>query len=391
MTMATKREVIRDHLACYLKASRKEQGEILNRLSLTLDMRRKAVIQALSRMRKRDPWKSPPKKRGRKEIYGPAVISALRTVWETMGKICGELLFPIISEYVETLKRDSDWNHDEASTKLLLSMSEGTLKKRIGLFQKARRRRGGKSSTHPSDIKEIIPIFTGPWEGKPPGYMQIDTVVHCGISLKGDMTFTLQFVDSNTYWSDRMAQWNKGEAATRESLAALRNRCPFPVLGAHSDSGGEFINWLLKKWCEENSIEQTRSRPYRKNDNAFVEERNGHIVRKHVGYRRLDVQETVPALNAFYEVLDLYSNHFIPTRRCVKKERVGSKYVRRYEKAETPYSRVLRNQLVSEEVKSRLRTIHETLNPLKLKKKLDMLRKRVFDIQKAGGIRGASD
>jgi hypothetical protein len=388
--MATKREVIRNHLARYLKASRKEKGAILDRLSLTLGMKRKAVIQSFSRMRKRDPWKTPPKKRGRKELYGPAVISALRTVWETAGEICGELLFSAVSEYVETLKRDGDWSHDDESTKLLRSMSEGTIKKRVGLFQKARRGRKRKSSTRPSDLKEIIPIFTGPWEGKPPGYGQVDTVVHCGISLKGDLVFTLQFVDSATYWSIRRAQWNKGEMATMESLSAIRTRLPFPLLGAHSDSGGEFINWVMKKWCEKNTIEQTRSRPYRKNDNAFVEERNGHIVRKHVGYRRLDVRETVPALNEFYEVLNLYSNHFIPTRRCVKKERVGSKYVRRYEKAETPYSRVLKNPFVSEETKTRLRAVHETLNPLRLKKKLDILRKRVFDIQKAGGIREAS-
>jgi hypothetical protein len=388
--MATKREVIRNHLAHYLKVSRKKKGAILDRLSLTLGMKRKAVIQSLSRMRKRDPWKTPPQKRGRKETYGPAVIAALRTVWETAGEICGELLFPILSEYTETLKRDRDWKHDDTSTRLLLSMSEGTIKKRVGLFQKARRRRKGKSSTRPSNVKEIIPLFTGPWEGKPPGYGQMDTVVHCGMSLKGDLVFTLQFVDSATYWSIRRAQWNKGETATMESLSVIRNQLPFPLLGAHSDSGGEFINRVMKQWCEENGIEQTRSRPYRKNDNAFVEERNGHVVRKQVGYRRLDVRETVPALNAFYEVLNLYSNHFIPTRRCVRKERIGSKYVRRYEKAETPYSRVLRNPLISERVKSELRTLHTTLNPLKLKKDLDRLRRNVFDIQKASGTQELS-
>jgi hypothetical protein len=276
------------------------------------------------------------------------------------------------------------WRHRESDTALLLAMSEGTVKKRLGAFQKARRRTGGRGTTKPSNLTEIVPVFTGPWEGKPPGFGQMDTVVHCGSSLSGDMVFTLQYVDVSTYWSIRRAQWNKGEKATLASFSAIRNRLPFPLLGTHADSGGEFLNWSMKRWCDREGIAFTRSRPYHKNDNAFVEERNGHVVRKHVGYGRLDVPETVDALNAFYEVLDLYQNHFVPSRRCVHKERVGAKYIRRYERAQTPYVRVLNSPSVPDAVKEKLRNEHGTLNPLQLKRKLDRLRKRVFDIQKTG-------
>ncbi len=382
MAMETRREVLREHLGRYLKASRTGKGVMFDRVSETLGMRRTAVIQAFSRMRRHDPWKIPPGKRGRKELYGPAVISALRTVWETSGEVCGELLHSVIPEYVSALIRDGLWKHGASATALLLRMSEGTVKAKVGAFQKARRKGKGRSTTKPSDLKEIIPIFTGPWEGKPPGYGQVDTVVHCGHTLAGNMVFTLQYVDTATYWSIRRAQWNKGEQATKESLSAIRERLPFPMIGAHSDSGGEFINRVMKKWCEESDIEQTRSRPYRKNDNAFVEERNGHVVRKHVGYVRLDVPETVPALNAFYDVLNRYQNHFIPSQRCIRKERIGSRYVRRYGKPETPYARTIRHPAVSEEVKKVLRLEHGSLNPLKLKRELDILRKRVFEIQK---------
>lgn len=382
--MATIREVVREHLETYLAASRKEKGSLLDRLEKTLPMSRKALIERFSRMRRRDPWKSPPKKRGRKEVYGPGVTAALQTVWAAAGEICGELLHPVIAEYADILRRDGMWKHRESDTCLLLAMSEGTVKKRVGAFQKARRRRGGFGTTKPSNLKEIVPVFTGPWEGKSPGYGQMDTVVHCGSSLVGDMVFTLQYADVSTYWSCRRAQWNKGEQATLESFSSIREKIPFPIRGTHADSGGEFLNWTMKKWCDREDIEFTRSRPYHKNDNAFVEERNGHVVRKYVGYGRLDVPETVCALNAFYEVLGLHQNHFIASRRCVRKERMGSKYIRRYEKAETPYARVLRHPLISEEVKERLREEHTRLNPLKLKRELDILRRLVFEIQKQG-------
>ena len=382
--MKTRKEVLRAHLEEYLKASRKEKGEILDHLTKTLQMRRKAVTQGFSRMRTRDPWKSSPKKRGRRTTYGPEVVSALRTVWEASGEICGELLHPIVSEYVSILKRDGLWKHGESVTALLLKMSEGTLKVRVRGFLKARRKGKGNGTTKPSKLKEIIPIFTGPWEGKPPGYGQMDTVVHCGASLSGDMVFTLQYVDTATYWSIRGAQWNKGEKSTLENLKTIQNHLPFPMIGAHSDSGGEFVNWMMKRFCEAEGIDFTRSRPYYKNDNAFVEERNGHVVRKHVGYVRLDVPKVVPVLNEFYEVLNLYQNHFIPSRRCVSKVRVGSKYVRKYEKAATPYARVMAHASVSESLKETLRTVHESPNPLKLKQELDILRKKVFEIQKTG-------
>lgn len=382
--MITKKEVVREHLEEYLKASRKEKGVILSRIAETLGMKRTAVIQAFSRMRRRDPWKTPPRKRGRKTLYGPAVVAALRTVWETSGEICGELLHPVITEYASVLLRDGLWKHTATTTVLLLRMSEGTVKARVALFQKARRKGKGKSATQPAKLKEIIPIFTGPWEGKVPGYGQMDTVVHCGSSLSGDMVFTLQYVDTATYWSLRHAQWNKGEQATLESLMALKKQLPFPLLGAHSDSGGEFVNWAMKQFCDDAGIDFTRSRPNHKNDNAFIEERNGHVVRKHLGYRRLDVFETVVVINAFYDVLNLYQNHFIPSRRCVRKERVGAKYVRQYEGALTPYARVLAAPSVSEEVKESLRKEHLSLNPLKLKQELDILRRRVFEIQQQG-------
>jgi len=189
----------------------------------------------------------------------------------------------------------------------------------------------------------------------------------------------LRYTDSPTYWTILRAQWNKGQEVTTKSMEAVRDRLPFPLSMVHPDTGSEFINHTLKRWCDEAGIKMTRSEPGKKNDNMHVEERNGHVVRDELGYTRLDVPDVIDAMNAFYEVLCLYRNHFIPVRRTLSKVRIGSKYKRTYEKvAKTPYRRVLKHSSVSAEVREKLRVEHTTLNPLLLKRTLDTLRKKIF-------------
>ena len=240
----------------------------------------------------------------------------------------------------------------------------------------------GLSATSPSHLKTIIPIFTGPWSDKPPGFGQIDTVVHCGSSLLGNMVFTFNYTDVATLWTQPRAQWNKGQHATQQSMAAVKLRLPFPWLGAHPDTGSEFINQYVFDWCQTQQIELTRSRPSHKNDNQYIEERNGHVIRKFVGYQRLDTQETVPVLNELYDVLALYLNHFVASRKCIKKERVGSKYKRTYDKAKTPYHRVMDHPSVSQEDKQTLQKVHMTLNISYLKSGVDRLTQKLYDTQR---------
>jgi transposase InsO family protein len=132
------------------------------------------------------------------------------------------------------------------------------------------------------------------------------------------MAFTVNWTDVATLWGGRRAQWNKGQHATQESLSAIKDRLPFAMLGAHPDTGSEFINWYLKGWCDEQAVEMTRSRPYHKDDNAYVEQKNGHIVRRFLGYSRLDNKTVIPLMNDLYETLDVYLNHFVPSRKCFK-------------------------------------------------------------------------
>ncbi len=177
------------------------------------------------------------------------------------------------------------------------------------------------------------------------------------------------------------AQWNKGQVATQESLASVKKRLPFPLLGVHPDTGSEFINW-----CKQESVELSRSRPGHSNHNMYVEERNGHVVRKFIGYIRLDCFEAVAALNAVYDVLTPYLLHFITVRRSTSRERIGAKYRRIYEKrAKTPYQRILEHAAVTDADKEKLRQEHVLLNPLLLKREIEKRITALYDIQKRYG------
>ena len=387
--MATKKDIFAEHLEQYLKSPRQQKGAILTHVCFITGIQRKSAIRKFCRLTLAGP--APPGKRGRRTVYGPDVTAALRTVWEAGNEVCGELLHPIINEYIDILQRDSMWPHAPAATKLLRAMSEATVKRRAGKFMKARRRRKGISSTKPSHLKRIVPIFTGPWSDKPPGWGQIDSVRHSN-SASGDAVCTVNYADAASFLTIPRAQFNLGKRATQQSMVAIQKKLPFAWLGAHPDTGKEFLNWFVKDWCDEQTIELSRSRPNRKNDNMYVEERNGHVVRKFVGYQRLDCPEAAAALNELYDVLVPYLLHFIAVRRMTGKRKIKSKYQRQYEKvAKTPYQRILEHPEVAQPVKDKLTAEHTQLNPLLLKKEIERLQRKVYDVQKRYGSRMSQD
>jgi hypothetical protein len=381
--MATKNEIFERYKTEYFAASRARKGEILVIVCDTTRMHRKAATRKFRVLQLSDPAKQ--EGRGRKTYYDHGVGAALELIWTAASELCAELLHPVVGEYISILERDNLWNHSGVVTGKLLAMSVGTMKRRVGTFMKARRTQHGLSTTSPSHLKAIIPMFSGPWSDKPPGHGQLDTVVHSGDSLLGDMAYTLNYTDVATYWIVARAQWNKGQEVTLENMKELRVRMPFPWLEGHPDSGSEFINWLAKDWFEKEDILLTRSRPGKKNDNCYVEERNGHVIRKFLGYTRIDCCESVAVMNELYDALCPYLNHFVPSRRTKAKVRDGAKYKRTYEVAQTAYQRVLAHTSVSEDVKARLREEHATLNPLLMKKEIDRLITKIFVTQKCCG------
>lgn len=385
MTMATKKEVLREHLTRYLKVSRKDKGHILDYLAATLGIHRKAVIRALKREQMCNRLK-PKKKPGHRIVYTPDVTAALKDVWHAGNEVCGELLHAMVNEHINILIRDKMWAHSADATMKLRQMSQRTMKRRVGGFFKIRQARKGISASKPSALKQLIPVFHGPWEDKPPGFGQIDTVVHCGSTLIGDMAYTLNYTDAATYTVIPRAQWNKGMEQTRESMKAIKEKLPFSWLGAHPDTGSEFINRFVMEWCKQEKIELSRSRPGKSNDNMYVEERNGHVIRKTVGYMRLDCREAVDALNLLYDALTPYLMHFVAVRRTTGKEKVQSWYRRTYEKIpKTPYQRILEHEAIDKSVKERLGKEHDILNPLIMKREIEKRLRAVYDIQKRCG------
>jgi len=389
MNMETKKQIFKRYKDDYFKlkktvGGRKKLGEILDRVCDVTKMIRKSVIRKFNYIQIIDPCKE--ERRGRSLYYTSDVTCALKDIWEAGGEVCGELLQPMIKEYVTIFQRDGMWKHDDEVTGKILVMSEGTTKERISHFMKIKRRGRGFGTTQASQIKHIIPIFHGDWSEKPVGTGQLDTVAHCGHSVAGDYAFTLNYVDIPVLWDTMHAQWNKGQIATQESLAFIRDNLPWKLLEVHPDTGSEFINWHMKEWCDTNMIRMTRSRPNHKNDNMHIEERNGHIVRKWIGYMRFDCKEAVDALNDVYAVLNPYLNHFVASRRVIEKFEVNGKWKKRYEKvAKTPYQRVMEHPDISSEVKEKLRLEHEKLNPAVMKKEIDRLKVILYDIQRKHG------
>ena len=383
MTMETKRNIFREHLAEWLAAEggRGKRGEITNHICFTAKVHPKSVSRSFRRVQMRDP--GTPERRGRRATYGPDVTAALREVSDAASNPCGENLHSMIPEYVRILERDGLWTHGVETTQKLLGMSLATVKRRAGKFAHLRKMIRGKSATKPGSILSVIPLRSGPWKDAPAGTAQIDTVAHCGDSIAGDFVYTVNATDVATLWGSRRAQWNKGQEQTVQSMEQIDANFPFPVLEWHPDSGSEFINWFCKKWSEARGQQMTRSRPNCKNDNCFVEERNGHIVRKWIGYVRFGEVAVVAALNELYDVLTPYLNHFAASKRIVSKERIGARWkIKREKKSFTPYERVLARADISEKAKAELRAEHEALNPLTLKREIDRRLEKVFDVHK---------
>lgn len=382
MTMKTKNEIFQEFKERYWKADKNEKGSILTHVCAVTKMHRKAVVRKFRGLQKRDPCSL--ENRGRKTYYTPDVTAALKDIWEDASEICGELLHSAIAEYVTILKRDNMWNHSDETTGKLLKMGEITVRRRVANFTKARRNRHGISDTKPSHLKELIPIFLGPWEDKSPGHGQIDTVRHSN-SASGDAVYSLNYTDAASLGVFTRAQWNKGMEATRDGLEYVKQNLYFPLLGVHPDTGSEFINEKVIEWCG-GRIEISRSRPNHKNDNMHVEERNGHVIRKMIGYITLNCFEAVDALNDVYDVSNPYRFHFVPVRRMIEKEKLSSRYRRKYEKvAKTPYQRILEHNDVSKEVKNILRVIHDTLNPRVMQREIARYISKLYDVQKRFG------
>jgi len=346
----------------YRRSGKKDKGNLLSQVSEITGYSRKHLMEILAK---------PPKKK--RVIYRPRlsnylpVVKKLKEIWVTSNYACGKRLIPIVPVYLDRLTAFKELTLTKREKKLLLAMSPATMD-RLLAHDRKRINLKGRSRTKPGTLlKHQIPIRTwADWDNAKPGFLEIDSVHHCGNSLFGEYIFTLDTVDVSTGWNECQAHLGRSEYRTVSALEEIRSKLPFPLLGIDFDSGGEFVNYHLIRYADRNKISYTRSREAIKNDQAYIEQQNYSVVRRYIGYKRLDTPEQLEILNQLYRKLSDYQNFFQPVMRLKTKIRDGAKVTRKYGKPKTAYQRILERKDISKETKGKLTARFLKLNPRKL-------------------------
>jgi len=371
LTMAERKAVTKTMAKRYRKASRTEKTTMLDELCAltgwTRDHARRALRVAAAT------GDTAPARAPRPRIYGHDVAEPLRMIWATLNGPSGKRLAPFMAEIVEVLERHGELELTSTVRAKLLQISAATID-RLLAPERARLQIKGRSGTKPGTLlKRQIPIRTfADWNDLAPGFCEVDLVAHDGGNAAGEFCQTLDLTCVATGWTEMRALRNKAQRWCFEALMDIEATLPFPLLGLDSDNGSEFINAHLYQWCVDQRITFTRSRPQRKNDNCFVEQKNFPVVRQQVGYLRYDTPAELEVLGELYRHLRLYVNFFQPQMRLVEKVRQGAKLTRRHDPARTPYRRIMDSPLVADEAKDALTQHYLELNPVALK--LDIAR-----------------
>lgn len=268
---------------------------------------------------------------------------------------------------------------DDEMREKLGRISAATIDRRLA-SDRAKYQIKGRSGTRPGSLlKSQIPMRTfAEWDEGKPGFGEMDLVGHDGGYTSGDYIQTLDLTDISSGWTELEAVKNKAQVWVFEAIKKIRERLPFDLLGLDSDNGSEFINNQLLRYCQTEGITFTRSRPHRKNDNCYVEQKNWSVVRRHVGYQRLEGEDALSVLNDLYHYLRLYVNYFQPSMRLLQKERFGARVKKTYEPAETPYRKLLGSAQLNNRQKQKLTDEYNQLNPAELKRRIEALQAKLL-------------
>ena len=311
------------------------------------------------------------KRRGRPAVY-KEVMEPLRVVWEASDRLCSRRLQPFLPEMIRVLRQHGEQKIDASTAAQLCRMSPSTIDRLLRPCRKVGGRRGLTTTRPGSLLKSSIPIRTfADWQENKPGFMEIDLVAHCGESTEGFYLNTLCAVDVVSGWTECLPVWGKGQERVGGAVHKIRQRLPFPLLGLDSDNGSEFINRHLFTYCHQQSITFTRSRAYKKNDSCYVEQKNGNVVRRLVGYDRYTSKAAYQCLERLYSNVRLYMNFFQPTMKLVSKTRHGAKVNKVYDTARTPYQRLMESDVLAEAKKAQLAATYHGLNPVLLLKQIN--------------------
>ena len=369
----------------YLKADKKEKTRILNEYIKNTKHSRKYVITMLNADHI---WMNSCSRKPRPKRYGPEIDAPLVKLWSIFDFPCGQRLKPCIEEELERLRMFGEINISDKTAILLKQMSSATIDRHLKVSRRAEHLRRFSATRPGSLLKNKIPIRLTEWDTQKVGFLEVDLVAHCGSSARGEFLNTTSLTEIATGWWEGESIMGKGQKAALEALQLMKHRTPFIWRGLDSDNGGEFINYPLINFCHDNEIIFTRSRENKKNDNAYVEQKNWTHVRKILGYFRYDTIAEQAIINSLYRnELRLYKNFFQPVMKLSKKVRIGARKHRKYEPAKTPFKRLLESDQISEPTKQQLKNLYNKLNPAALKRAIEkkiLLLYKVYQAKKKG-------
>jgi hypothetical protein len=370
ISMGARREVLAAVAERYRSAGRREKGRILDELCATTGWHRKHAVRALSARAASETaeaieGETEPRRHRRRKYEG--VRDAVVALWESSDRVCGKRLVAMIPALLPALERHGRLTPTNEGRGLLLSVSAATIDRMLAGVKitaaGGRRRRVGFYSA----IRREVPIRTfNDWRDPPPGFCEIDLVAHGGTSVAGSFIQTLTMVDIATGWTECLPLVARDGSLVVEAMMRAQSLFPWLIRGADFDNDSAFMNDVVVPWCRDQKIEVTRSRAYKKNDQAFVEQKNGAVVRRLVGYGRFDGIETAKVMARLYAAARLYVNFFQPSFKLKEKRREGAKVIKRYHAPATPYERALAHPKLSKAIKRRLRSTYRNLDPVAL-------------------------
>ena len=372
----------------YRQASKKEKGKMLDEYCATSGHDRKYAIKVINRYKNipRMKIKTKHETRGRKSQYDtPELKVALKNIWLASDQMCGKRLASILEEWLNHYDKHYPPLAPDIKQKLI-SISSATIDRILKPYRALSLR--GRTGTKPGSLlKTQIPIMTDQWDNDIPGFVEADTVAHCGDSLAGDFVWSLDLTDIASGWTELRACWGKGATEVVKNIQDIEEKLPFKLKGFDSDNGSEFLNYHLLRYfahpedSEKLRLQFTRSRPYKKNDNAHVEQKNWSHIRQLLGYSRLENKDIVPLINDLYtNEVSLFNNFFRPCVKLISKKRIGSKIKKQHSKPMTPYRRLLDSQHIDNKTKVELQKKAKSLDPFKLRKQIEAKLKLIFKL-----------
>lgn len=383
MRMTSRREYVELISDRYRVANKEQKSFILDEFCQTFNLHRKSAIRLLNAGPKR-PKGAASRKRGPKKKYdAPMLLEVLVDIWTATNLPCAKRLYSLIPLWLPYY--DKFIIPDDIEEKLL-QVSAATIDRLLAKYRTEYNKYGFSTTKPGTIIKKRIPIKTNQWDETQPGFIEADTVAHCGSSTAGMFVLTVNCVDIATSWTESRAVWGKGERGVKNALESLENALPFDIEGFDCDNGSEFLNWPIITYFTDRKrpVQFTRSRPYYKNDNAHIENKNWTNIRQYLGYERFDNPELTELINDLYlgEWSD-YFNFFITSVKLIEKQRVGSKIKRKHDDPKTPFQRCIESKHISDETKIILQQRKDRLNPFALQREMKRKIQNIMKVVKA--------